>query len=731
MSSLGDIISSTMAKIARSPEVKDWLDELAEAEKREKNFLKEGERVVKLYEADTTPMAESDGGNAYNILYANTETLSPALYNSIPRPVVQPRFRDADQMMTFSGKVMMRALTFLVDANQPGYSSFDDLIKGAVLEALVPGRGCTWFKYDPTITQVLGEGEGAQPTDRVDYETVCGEEVPWNRIRFGYAKTWKDVPWVAREHFWTREEAIENLGKGPGAEVALTAIPADSGDKTSKLPANAEGAKFAHVWEIWDKRSKKVQFISEGGAKPLKTVDDPLQLEGFFPMPKPLTLFPKVSSMVPKPIYTMYETQASELNSVTKRIGALTKALKVRGFYDSTLTGMDTLMAKGDNTLLAASNVAAMQQGQTLDKAIWLMPLDKIVMVLQQLYLNRQQVKQVIYEITGIADIMRGSSQASETLGAQQIKQAWGTLRLKRMQKEVGRYSVDCLRIMAELIANHFSPVTLAAMTGLKLPTAEEKGQAQAFLQQAQMTQQPQQSQPGMPQASQAPPPDPAQLSQAQAVMQLPTWGDVLKFLKNDFLRNYAIDIETNSTIDAEATEDKQDLSEFMNSMGQLMNSMVPLVEQGFMPFTVAKGLMLAVVQKFRFGREVEDEIKGMQQPQPKPDPAQAKAEADLKMAQETHQMDMQSLQGKQKMEQDKAAADAAQRQQDAQAQMAVEQEKLNLVRQANAVERERLQMEMDFNREKHAQDLEMLQAKTDAALKVAAAKPVAAAGAH
>ena len=47
------------------------------------------------------------------------------------------------------------------------------------------------------------------------------------------------------------------------------------------------------------------------------------------------------------------------------------------------------------------------------------------------LYQQREQIKAVIYELTGLSDIARGASKASETLGAQQLKSQWGSIRLK------------------------------------------------------------------------------------------------------------------------------------------------------------------------------------------------------------------------------------------------------------------------------------------------------------
>lgn len=683
-------VTESASKLTRTPEVQKWLDEISKAKEREAKYRKEARNCVDVYEQK----AEAEG-SAYNILYANTDTLSPALYNSTPRPVVKVRFQDAKLPARAAARVLKRGLEFLIDSNQPAYTPFDDLMKKGVQEALVPGRGVTRFKYDATITQIppteeeLALNPKAEPQERLDYETVCGEKVGWDRICLGYAEEWNNVPWVAFEHFMTREECIKNFGEELGSEMQLTAVPQDAGDKEDKGPKDAKGAEFAHVWEIWDKSSKKVIFVSDGHAKPVKTVDDPLRLEGFYPLPEPLVLLHKIGSMVPTPLYAMYEAQAKELNTISKRIIKITSALKVRGFYDSTLEGLDQLLEKGDNTLIAARNVSAMQQGQTLEKAIWLMPIEQLVAVLQQLYLNRQQCKSVIYEITGIADIMRGSSAASETLGAQKMKESWGTMRLKRMQKEVQRYSRESLRIMAELAANNFSAETWQAITGIELPTGEQKAQAQALLQQSQAMAQ----QTGQPPS----PPNPEQLK----LLATPSWDEVIQILQNDLLRNFAIDIETNSTIDAEATEDKKEVAEFMNAMSQLLNGLQPMITDGIMPFDVAKGLMVAVVQRFRFGDEVMEGLQNMQPPRPKPDPAQEKAKAEM-------ERDKQKF----ALEQQKAEAENQRKQQLAAQEMQIEEQTLALKQQEGRLKERELQMKREFMEAKHQLDMQMLIAK-------------------
>ena len=690
-------------KTGYSTEVKHWNAEIEQARKRMKDFRKEGHRVTAIYEG------EKKQDFQFNILYSNTETLQPALYNNIPRPVVDRRFKDKDPMGRIASMVTKRTLEFLIDSNDQDYSNFDDMMKAAVLDALVPGQGLTRFKYEPRYGAELPPEEGADPKApvlrEVDAETVCGEEVHWDRVVMGYGKKWKDIPWLGFEHFMDKDELKENF-PDKWERIPLTVAggaESEDGEEGEKQKTSEETLEtFAHVYEIWDKKTKKVIFIAMGFAEVLKSVDDPLGLSGFFPCPRPLAFMSKISCMTPKSLYTMYEEQARELNSVTLRINKITHALKVRGFYDATLTGLDKLMEQPDNTLMAAENVSAMLQGQTLDKAIWFFPLEKLINVLQQLYQNRESCKQVIYEITGISDILRGSSVASETATAQNIKNQWGTLRLKKMQKEVMRYVRDSLRIMGEIAVEKLSPETLKAMTGLPFPTAQEKQMAQQTLQQQQMQAQmaAQQQIPGQPPAP-PPQPDPEMVKAAT----MPSWEEISALLRDDLQRNYKIDIETNSTVDAEATEDKADIAEFMNAMSQFMNGMMPVIEQGIMSFDVAKGMLLSIVKRFRFGTEVEDQINEMQAPPPKqpgedPKMAAEKAKADAQMAALQAEGEMNKVKMQQQAEQSAAEAEARK------AKLASDQ----FIAQMEAdAKRQSMEMEMEFMREEHRLRMEEL----------------------
>jgi hypothetical protein len=349
----------------------------------------------------------------------------------------------------------------------------------------------------------------------------------------------------------------------------------------------------------------------------------------------------------------------------------LITALKVRGFYDGTIQGLKTLLNSEDNTLIAAKNVPAMQDIKGLDNAIWFMPIEKLINVLQQLYVQREQVKNTIYEITGISDIMRGDTQASETFGAQKLKSQWGTARLQRMQRYVQRYVRECLRIMGEISAKHFSVETFEKMTDLDFATPEEVQQAQQVQQQVQqwMAMNPP---PAAPPAAPGQPPAPPQqpqippniqqaMQQAEATLKKMPWSEVMKLLQNDLLRDFRVDIETNSTIEANSAEDKQNMTEALQAIANMFDSFLPMVEKGALTMPVVKEMTLTVCRRFSFGREMEDAINAMpdQLPPPSPPPGtptpaeqaalQAEAQQRTQAAQQKMQLDQLAFAGAQK----------------------------------------------------------------------------------
>jgi len=672
--------------------VKAWFAEIDDALAREKPYRTTGQKIVDLYEAktpDDTPFA---------ILYSNTETLAPAVYNARPIPMVKRRFKDADPLGKEISNVSVRLLKFLIDNEDANYDSFDDLMQACVLNGLLTNRGLTRFKY--------------VVHSQASTECIYGEDVRWDKFFHGYARSWKKVPWVGFEWDMTESEVRQNFPEAEGIDFG--AIPDhDGGPKTDN---SLQGVKLTKVYEIWDKRTGKVFFLSRCCPKmPLKMVEDPLKLSGFFPVPRPLNFMRKVTTLVPTPLYEHYKSQARELNDITVRLKAIIKAIRFRGAYNAAVEGIEKMLKAEDNELIPVENVLSMPDGTGMDKLLWIVPIAELAATAQSLYQQREQVKQVIYEITGISDILRGASVASETATAQNIKNQWGTLRLKKMQKEVQRYSRDALSIILEIACNCFDIQTVKSMTGGQYLDAGAKQQIQqqqammaqqaAMMAQQQQMQQPQ-GQPGQPPVQ---PPEPPPLPpELQHAMMLPTWEEIYGAMKQALALHYRIDIETNSTIDAEAAQDKQDIADLVNAMSQFMNGLGPLVQGGAMPMEVAKQVLLVISRRFNFGPELEDAINLMKEPAPAqqgPSPAdQAKMEtimAQAKVDQAKAQMELQMLQAETQAKQQQAA---------------VEQElamaELNIKRQELLLQEKALGMKLQAQTMAHQQKMQALMAK-------------------
>lgn len=666
--------------------VRYWINEISAAKKREKDYRKEGERILKIYggsEPDKTP---------YNILYSNTETLLPALFSSTPRPVVQRRFKDDDPLGKASSEAGQRGLEFLVDTNIEGYETYSEGVQGAVLDALLPGRGVATVKYDYETGELAGEDD-EEPTSYKKTELVCLETKSWNRIYFGFARKWSKVPWMCYEEYIDKEEAVRLFGKDIAAKMVFTRNE-DEQDEERKSQRQLDDMgerKTALIYQIWDKEHKKVRYISpQYKDVQLLVMDDPLGLTGFFNTPKPMMFMVKTNDLIPTALYMLYENQAKELNRLTTRINRLVDAIKARGVYDGELgDDIANLMEADDNALVPSDKGSTLSAEKGLHNAIWFMPLDTLIATLVQLYGARNQCEQVIYKINGIADIMRGASNASETLGAQEIKQTWGTLRLKRLQAEVQRYARDLLRMMLELASTKFSEETWAQMTGLPFLTESQ------FIQlQQQMQSMVQQSQQMQATGQQPTPEQQAQFEQTQKQLQSPKWADVLGLLKNDTQRAYRVDIETNSTVQPEATEDQKNIAEVMNALAQYLNGVSPLVQAGTLPFEAAQGMMLAIVRRFRFGPEIEDYIKNMKAPTP-PDDGKAKADE----AKSAAEMQMMQAEGQQK-------------EKEGQLRLQEQEAKLKVSQQQAALDERRLILEAQVAEKEHEMKMEELAGK-------------------
>ncbi len=740
-SSLNTIAEADATPVKRA---RRWLLEIKLAKKREKDWRLKAVSILDKYRGRNVKK------NSFNILWSNTEVLRPALYNSSPKPDVRRRFRQSDMLGKAVSELMERSLAYCVDAYD-----LDLCVKGNVLDGLLSGRGWSRVRYvpqfkpssTPTTTSAASPelpaggakppplvppsiakqpGSAAEPAtdgaeafggerEEVDYEQALCEQGQWDDLLHGPGKTWDEVQWVAFRHRLRRDDLIEQFGAEVGKQIVLNDVQDD--DVTDKKEGQelADVFKRAEVWEIWDKESEQVFFINDTYRKGVfyalaeegsdaKDGEPPLKLRDFFPIPRPLMLVEDTGTLVPSPLYELYREQADELNETSRRINRITKMVKVRGVYDSTIGELATLMKAPDGDLVAAERAAAYMTNGGLEKAIWWMPVEQVAAVLKHLYEAREACKQVIYELTGISDIIRSQSDPQETLGAQKIKS--NNFRVQRMQREVQRYVRDLIRLLAEVIGQHFDQATLGSMTGMNFPTNVQKQQIQLQLQAMQAQQQPQgpqgpQGAPGQPGQPPAPQPLAPQLQAMQNALQMPSWEDIMGCFRADICREYRVDVETDSTVAEQLQNDMTGMKEVMTSVVELFNGLAPAVSSGALTIEAAKSMVMSVVRRARMGLEVEDALEqGMQQPKPPADPNAGKLQAE--MAKIQAQAQAQKAEGERQI-----AVEVAKHQREMADMQAKAQQQAQEVAQKHATEMQDRQAKFDADKYKVDKDAE------------------------
>ena len=534
--------------------VSRWQSEIDHASSQEKAWKKTAKQAVKIYRAEDSDDKGTVGTN-FNILYSNTQTLSAAVFNQTPKPDVRRRYRDENDTGKEAAEVLERALLYSLDMYD-----FERVMKCSVHDGLLAGRGVPRIDYDPTLeekTELVENEEGelvnGEPYEIKTYEEVRCEPVYWEDLRIGAGRSWEEVPWVAFRHLMKRSEIKEEFG----AEHSNVPLKYDvSGVKRDDTEKVTDIFKRACVWEIWDKEKREVIFIAEGYDRILSKEEDPLNLMGFFPIPKPFYAISSTASMVPVCLYSTYQKLAEELNKLTGRITSLTKAVKNVGIYDKVNTELATLLEAKDTTMIPAQNFTGLMSQGGLQKAVEFLPVEEIARVLLNLQQAREQVKQTIFEVSGISDIMRGQSKASETATAQRIKGNFGTLRVQEMQRDVQRMARDIIRMKAEVIAENFDRDTLTLMTGKEVTS------------------------------------------------------EVMEVLRSDMLRTYNIDIETDSTIAADEAEEQETVTKLLSAVAEYVNAMAPHVQSGLMPLPAAKELLMVAVRRFKGVRAFEDTLE-------------------------------------------------------------------------------------------------------------------------
>ena len=363
----------------------------------------------------------------------------------------------------------------------------NEAIKMAVKDVLLSGRGVCRVRWrpemaeepvpDPVMGGPLALPDGTPQMREVKvWEQVGDEYVYWEDFLCDPVRQAADTDWIAFRHLFTRpaleqeftgSEQYDKL-KAEGrlgdlfkwTEESAAKSPVGGGSSMTTASKLGDHVKKAMVWEIWNRNDRNIiWFIREVSGIVLRVDEDAYQLKGFYPIPIPMLSVTTTDSRIPRPFYDLYAKLADDLDETSRRISNLTKQIKVRGGYNAANRDIAGILTADDQKMLPVDGVDMLNGG--LQNHIWLVPINDFMMALKELYLAREQIKQAIYEIMGISDIMRGATKASETATAQRIKGTMGTVRLEDQRQQAANFVRDLMRLKAELICQNFDPETL------------------------------------------------------------------------------------------------------------------------------------------------------------------------------------------------------------------------------------------------------------------------------
>ena len=638
-------------------EYQRWRSEIEMGEKELDKWQRKARKIVKEFRAERVEISGVDPSaeRRFNLFTANVNIVTTSLINQVPQPTVNREFKDpTDDVGRVACSILERAISSYNNRN----FNITHLLRQVVQDMLVAGVGASWHTYHAKTETRTDEYTGTD-YDEVVSEALRDEYVYWEDLVWSPARCYYEVRWIARKTYLTRDKLIERFGKKVGKD-----IPLDFSAKKSDNNVTTQHKLFqqAVIYEIWDREEKQVIWISKGHDKILDKKDDFLKLQDFFPCPTPLTSTISNGQYIPIPDYHYAKDQYRELNEINTRISLLVRACRVAGVYDKANPQIQGLLSNAaENTLVPVDQWAAFAEKGGLKGVVDYLPLDMVVKVLEQLLANREDIKNQIYEITGMADIIRGASKASETLGAQKIKAQYASMRIQDRQKAVVEYCSAAFDIQIQLMRKHMDIQEIAKLAQVQFMNEE-----------------------------------PQLVQQALQLIKQP-----------EFILRCQVESDSLSDIDFQA--EKQERMEYMGAITNYLKESIPIIQSDPIMGPFLMQLLQFSLAGFKIGKRFEGELdRTFQQLQqklahpapPQPSPEQQKTQAQIQVLREKSQMESKDRQQEMAFKQQEHQSDLSFKNKEHQMDMQQKQQEI-------AVEQQKLQQDMQANAVQHQQNMQ------------------------
>jgi hypothetical protein len=456
----------------------------------------------------------------FNICWPTVQITSASLYSSTPNPEVMRRQRDGDETQKAAAQILERGLDYCLDSHD-----FDDRMKLGITDMNVAGLGQVRVLYEPEIGTRQNPNTGEEE-EYIAAQMIGTEHYSWKDFGWAPCKDWGHCEWIYFVHKQTKKSIQDEYDVEAGED-----------------DTDEDGQTSVKVYEILHKKSKAVIVIADQFDVPLDVRRDKLGIKGFYPCPEPMLTNIVTNKLIPRSDFKYYSTQFRELNTISGRISKLVGATKAIKYYDAFYTEMAKIKTASDGAYIPVNDMIDKLKGAQLENIIANLPSDQNKEIISMLVEDKEYLKSEVFEILGIADIMRGESQQGVGVETQQLKSEFGAVRIRDKQSTVNRFCRDLFRIMGEVMAEHFEPEILTKITGIEATP------------------------------------------------------EVMEILRSDFMRNVSVDIETDSTNAGDKLRNKKEENESLQSLVSGISEILPLVGNGTLPMPVGRELMLLIVR--------------------------------------------------------------------------------------------------------------------------------------
>jgi hypothetical protein len=455
-----------------------WLQELQAAKKGAEKWKKAGERITKAFLDERGESTDGLRGRRLNVFSANIITLRAMMFGNVPRTEISRRYDDANDDPARVAAEMLERI-----ANADVGKQFSYALGSALDDRLIVGFGLGRVAYEaefetiqkPAITSPILDAAGmdtgevrelapAYTVERKTYEAAPVYYINWRDVLWNPARSWDEVRWIGFRSYLTKDQCVKRFGQ----KIADAISYAKAKQRETGRAKNDPWQK-AEVWEIWCNEERAVYWLVEGMEVICDYKPDPLELPGFFPCPKFLLANPTSKSYEPRADYVLAQDQYEEVNEVTARIVMLEKAIKVVGVYDKQADGVQRMLNEAVmNELIPVDNWAMFaEKGGIKGQVDWL-PIEQVAAALQILRDYRTELLTLLYQVSGMSDIMRGATQAGETATAQSIKAKFASVRVQFQQDEFASFATDLQRLRCEVIAKHFDDESIVRESNMQ-----------------------------------------------------------------------------------------------------------------------------------------------------------------------------------------------------------------------------------------------------------------------